>query len=152
MANVFKAGQHCCVNGPAPIICLVDDDASVLKSLGRLLTYEGYALLLFRDATEFISHAAHHPVPLVVVDYMMPGLSGLQVQECLHSLSPDTRLIMISADGDPQVRTRAMAGGACAFFHKPFDDTDFLASVGAAITGTSYLPQPISPILSPAGT
>ncbi len=118
---------------PAPIICLVDDDPSVLKSLGRLLAGEGYALLSFRDPAEFIKHAAGHPVPLAVVDFMMPGLSGLQVQNCLHSLSPETRVIIISAAGDPQLRASALAGGARAFFPKPFDEAAFLAAVSEAL-------------------
>ncbi len=112
----------------------MDDDPSVLKSLGRLLAAEGYALLSFSESTEFIKHAAGHPVPLAVVDYRIPGLSGLQVQNCLHSLSPDTPLIMISASGDPQLRASAMAGGAHAFFHKPFNEEEFLAAVSHALT------------------
>ena len=133
---MVSAGRLCqsrLVSGAAPIICLVDDDPSVLKSLGRLLAAEGYALLSFSDPAEFIKHAASHPVPLVVVDFKMPGLTGLQVQNCLHSLSPDTRVIIISASDDPQLRASALAGGARAFFQKPFNKDEFLAAVGHSL-------------------
>lgn len=121
------------VTAPSPIICLVDDDPSVLKSLGRLLSSEGYALLSFHNPAEFIKHAATHPVPLAVVDFMMPGLTGLQVQSCLRSLSPGTRVIVISATDDLQVRSAAMTAGARAFFPKPFDEGDFLRAVQEAL-------------------
>ena len=122
------------VSGAAPIICLVDDDPSVLKSLGRLLAAEGYALLSFSDPAEFIKHAASHPVPLVVLDYQMPGLTGLHVQNCLHSLSPESRVIVISASEDDHIRAAALAGGARGFFHKPFDQDALLAAVREALT------------------
>lgn len=117
----------------APIICLVDDDPSVLKSLGRLLAVEGYSMLSFSSPVEFIRHAAGHPVDLAVLDFTMPGLSGLQVQDCLRDLSPGTRVIMISATEDLEVGSQALAGGACAFFRKPFDHDQFLDAVRVAL-------------------
>ncbi|MEK7949196.1 response regulator [Luteolibacter soli] len=112
-----------------PAMCVVDDDPAVLKSLGRLLGSEGYVVRTFGNPAEFIRHACDHPVPLVVVDFMMSGLSGLQVQERLRALSPETRLIMISATTDPEIDARFLAGGAVAIFHKPFDEDEFLDAV-----------------------
>jgi FixJ family two-component response regulator len=117
----------------APAMCVVDDDPAVLKSLGRLLGSEGYEVITFASPAEFIRHVSDHPVPLVVVDFMMPGLSGLQVQETLRILSPDTRLIMISAATDPEIDARFLAGGAVAIFHKPFDEDEFLDAVRRAL-------------------
>jgi two-component system response regulator FixJ len=129
----------------APIICLVDDDPSVLKSLHRLLASEGYAVLAFNNPAEFIRHATGHPVPLAVVDYAMPGLTGLQVQSCLHSLSPETPVIMITANTDPAVTARIRAGGARALLHKPFTNDAFLAAVRDVLGH----PDPSSPAISP---
>ena len=116
-----------------PIICLVDDDPSVLRSLERLLTLEGYAVLLFRDPIDFVKHAAGHPVTLAILDFVMPGLSGRQVQECLRSLSPDTRVIMLSAAGDRDLRIAVMENGAHAFLDKPCRDEELLAAVRDAL-------------------
>jgi FixJ family two-component response regulator len=113
----------------APAMCVVDDDPAVLKSLGRLLGSEGYEVITFASPAEFIKHASDHPVSLVVIDFMMPGLSGLQVQDALRMLSPDTRLIMISAATDPEIDARFLVGGAVAIFHKPFDEDEFLDAV-----------------------
>jgi len=129
----------------APIICLVDDDPSVLRSLHRLLASEGYAVLAFSQPAEFIRHAASHPVPLAVVDYAMPGLTGLQVQNCLHSLAPDTPVIMITANTDPAISAQIRAGGVRALLHKPFPNEIFLTAVREALD----LPDPSSPAISP---
>ena len=118
-------------------MCVVDDDPAVLKSLGRLLGAEGFAVLTFGNPVEFIRHAADHPVRLVVVDFMMPGLSGLQVQESLRAISPETRLIMISATTDPEVDARFLDGGAIAIFHKPFDEDEFLDAVRRALAAAA---------------
>jgi two-component system response regulator FixJ len=116
-----------------PAMCVVDDDPAVLRSLGRLLGSEGLEVISFADPAEFIKHASEHPVPLVVVDFMMPGLNGLQVQDTLRVISPDTRLIMISAATDPEIDARFLAGGAAAIFHKPFDEGEFLDAVRRAL-------------------
>lgn len=136
--------QHGDVLPASPIICLVDDDSSVLRSLGRLLTFGGYEVLLFRDPADFIKHATSHRVALVVLDCIMPGLSGMQVQECLRTLSPDTRVIMMSAVCDRDLRHMVMAAGARAFFEKPFHEAEFLAAVQEAlrcdVLGAASLP------------
>jgi FixJ family two-component response regulator len=128
-----RATRHREIMPAAPAMCVVDDDPAVLKSLGRLLGSEGYAVLTFTSPAEFIKHASDHPVPLVVVDFMMPGMSGLQVQDSLRILSPETRLIMISATTDSEIDARFLAGGAVAIFHKPFDEDEFLDAVRRAL-------------------
>lgn len=125
------------------MICLVDDDPSVLKSLGRLLASEGHPSLPFCDPAAFVTHASNHAVALAVVDLMMPGLSGLQVQENLRRHSPATRVIMISATDESEPRLKALAAGACAFLSKPFNEREFLDVVrGALLPAESRLATP----------
>jgi len=116
-----------------PIIYLLDDDPSVLRSLSRLLAAEGYASRSYSTVVEFLQAAASEPTRLAVLDYMMPGLTGLQVQECLRSFVPQTRVIIISAANLSSVREQAMRAGACACFFKPFDDATFLKAVHDAL-------------------
>ena len=118
---------------PTPDIYLLDDDPSVLKSLGRLLTAEGYGVRSFSAAVDFIQSVAACPVPLAVLDYMMPGLTGLQVQHCLRGLAADTRVILISATQEAAVRDQALQAGAYAYLSKPFDDETFLNAVRDAL-------------------
>jgi|SRR5437870_9613682 len=78
------------------IVCLVDDDPAVLKSVGRLLASDGFSVRAFNKPKKFLVHVRAHPVPLVVLDIWMEEMSGLEVQAQLSALSPDTRVIIIT--------------------------------------------------------
>ena len=72
-------------------------------------------------------------VALAVLDIWMPGVSGLTTQQRLQTVSPNTRVIIITANDDAWVRNAAIRAGAIAFFVKPFDDESFLAAVHQAM-------------------
>jgi FixJ family two-component response regulator len=117
----------------AGTICLVDDDPSMLKALDRLLSSVGLQAQLFHEPLGFLSYASCHPVALAVIDIWMPAMSGLATQQKLQAVSPNTRVIIITANDDASVRNAAIQGGAIAFFAKPFDDEIFLAAVHQAM-------------------
>ena len=114
-------------------VCLVDDDTSVLKSMRRLLISEGLAVRAFNKPEEFLAHAATHPVPVVVTDVWMEGVTGLEILARMCALSPRPRVIIITARDDMAARVTAMQIGPVAFFIKPFDDEKFIASVHDAL-------------------
>ena len=75
------------MNQPAPIVFVVDDDASVRKSLSRLLRSGGYTAETFASATEFLASGRHQQSPAcLVLDVRMPGLTGMELQERLRAL------------------------------------------------------------------
>lgn len=117
-----------------PAIYLLDDDPSVLRSLDRLLRAEGYPVRAFATVVEFMQIATRQPAALAVLDYIMPGLSGLYVQACLNRSSAATRIIMISASQDAAVREHALRTGAYAFINKPLDEETFLNAVRGALS------------------
>src|SRR5258705_2528433 len=82
------------------IVCLVDDDLSVLKSIERLLASDGFSVRAFSKPKEFLTHVQTHTVPLVVLDIWMEEMSGLEVQAQLSALSPQTRVIIITGRED----------------------------------------------------
>jgi FixJ family two-component response regulator len=118
----------------AGTICLVDDDPSMLKALDRLLSSVGLQAQLFHEPLGFLLYASCHPVALAVLDIWMPGVSGLATQQKLQMVSPNTRVIIITANDDYSVQNAAIQGGAVGFFVKPFDDETFLAAVHQALT------------------
>jgi len=118
----------------AGTICLVDDDPSMLKALDRLLSSVGLQAQLFHEPLGFLSYASCHCVALAVLDIWTPGMSGLATQQRLQTISPNTRVIIITANDEYSVRNAAIQGGAIAFFVKPFDDETFLAAVYQAMT------------------
>ena len=118
----------------AEIVCLVDDDAAVLKSIGRLLASDGLAVRAFNEPESFLAHVKTHSVPVVVLDIWMEQMTGLEVQAKLSKLSPSTRTIIMTGRKDPAAEQTAMQFGATAFFIKPFDDEEFLCAVRAALS------------------
>ena len=113
----------------SPIVCLVDDDASVRKSVARLLESSGFEVEAFSEPEAFLEHLTAHSVPVAVLDIRMKGMSGMVLLAHLCARSPGTRVIFITAHEDSAAKATVMQAGAFAFFTKPFDHTRFLLAV-----------------------
>jgi two-component system response regulator HydG len=111
------------------IICLLDDDPSMLRALDRLLSSAGLQAQLFSEPLAFLSYVMCSSVALAVIDIWMSGMSGLEVQKELQTVSPTTRVIISTANDHDSVRNAAIQAGAIAYFIKPFDDDAFLTAV-----------------------
>ena len=114
-------------------ICVVDDEAAVLKALGRLLRSVGLQVMPFDNPRLFLEHAEKHTIALAIIDVWMPGLSGLEVQRQLHHIAPATPVIIMTGRDDPGMDSLAFAQGARAFFTKPFPDAALLEAIRAAL-------------------
>ena len=114
-------------------ICLVDDDPSVLRSMHYLLASEGFRVGTFGKPEDFLLHAARHFVAVVVTDIWMGGITGLEILARLCAISPQTKIIVITAREDLAARATAMAIRPVAYFIKPFDDEQFIAAVRNAL-------------------
>ena len=115
-------------------ICVVDDDAAVLKALGRLLRSAGLQMTPFGNPRLFLEYAKNHTITLAIIDVWMPELSGLEVQRLLHHMAPATPVIMMTGRDDPGMDSVAFAQGARAFFTKPFADAALLEAIRAALS------------------
>jgi FixJ family two-component response regulator len=119
---------------PVPIVFVVDDDASVRRSLARLLKSAGYEVALFASAVEFWDSGCPQQSPAcLVLDIRMPGLTGLELQSRIRELNSSLAIIFITGHGDIPMSVRAMKDGAVDFLPKPFDDTQLLDAVARAI-------------------
>jgi len=119
------------------VICLLDDDPSVLKAVGRLLLSAGWQAQQFSDPEKFLEYAKIHRAPVAVIDVWMPLMSGLEVQSRLREISPSTRVIVFTGKDDPLVRCTALHAGASAFLTKPFDDEELLTAVRLALASAT---------------
>ena len=120
-------------NPNTDIICLLDDDPSILKAVARLLSSAGWQVEQFSDPEKFLEYAKIHRAPVAVIDVWMPLLNGLEVQSRLSEISPSTRVIIFTGKDDPRVRSTALNGGASAFLTKPFDDEELLTAIRLAL-------------------
>ncbi len=125
------------LNSNAFVVCLLDDDPSVLKGLGRLFASADLLAKKFSDPEEFLRYARIHRPAIALVDVHMPQMNGLQVQSQLRDVSPSTRVIIFTGKDDPLVRSTALNAGASAFLTKPFDDEELLTAVRLALAPTT---------------
>jgi FixJ family two-component response regulator len=76
------------------VICLVDDDPSVLNATSRLLFSRGWQVEPFTDSDLFLRYAQNHHPPIAVIDFWMPHICGLEVAARLREISSSTRVII----------------------------------------------------------
>jgi len=103
-------------------IWLLDDDVSMLKALGRLMSSAGLIAEKFSDPIAFLAKLKHARCRVAVLDVWMPQMNGLEVQARLRRDSSETRIIFITGRDDAAVRETALNAGAIAFLTKPFED------------------------------
>ena len=123
--------------GPAPVVCLVDDDASVRKSVTRFLESSGFKVDAFSEPEAFLGYLAAHSVPVAILDIWMENMTGMELLAHLCARSPKTRVIFITGHEDHAAEATVRQAGAFAFFIKPFDNKQFLAAVRDAFERTS---------------
>jgi FixJ family two-component response regulator len=111
------------------IVCVIDDDPSVLKALKRLLNSAGIEAQTFSGGKAFLAFAESNNVSLAVLDIHMPEMSGFEVRSHLRERWPRCRVILITGREDLDGPVSERKAGVEAFFTKPFDDTEFLAVI-----------------------
>ena len=121
------------MDNEAPFVNIVDDDALVLRSLGRLLRSAGFAVRTFPSSRDFLSQAREGEPGCLVLDLTMPGLNGLELQAQLARSGNDCPVVFLSGNADVAQSVKAMKAGAVDFLTKPVDREKLLAAVRIAI-------------------
>jgi FixJ family two-component response regulator len=116
-----------------PLVCVVDDDASVRRSLVRLFRSEGLISEAFASAQAYLDCGTYDGPSCLVLDVRMPELTGLDLQRALIEAGRDEQVIFITGNGNVPMCARAMKAGAADFLPKPFDDAELLAAVKGAL-------------------
>jgi FixJ family two-component response regulator len=117
----------------APVVYVVDDDASVRRALGRLLKSAGFRAVPLATAEEFLHQAPPDGPSCVVLDVNLPGLGGLELQRTLAARNGGLPVVFITGYGDVPMSVRAMKAGAVDFLGKPCKDEDLLGAVRQAL-------------------
>ena len=120
----------------APLVFLVDDDASVRKSLARLVKTAGYEAELFASVRDFLARAPYDGPCCLVLDVRMPGLTGLDLQEALRVAGQHLAIVFITGHRDVPVSVKAMKAGAVDFLTKPVDAETLLGAIRQAVART----------------
>jgi FixJ family two-component response regulator len=115
------------------MVFVIDDDASVRKSLQRLLSSADYESEAFASAGAFLERATHPGPSCLVVDVQMPGLNGIDLQDALIQRRRQEQLVFVTGHGDIPMCARVMKAGAVDFLPKPFKPGELLRCIERAL-------------------
>jgi FixJ family two-component response regulator len=113
-------------------VFIIDDDASFLKSMSRLLSAVGYTVRAFESAQEFLEQLGPETSGCVVTDLQMPGMDGLKMQEALSKTANPLPVIFLTGQGDIPKTVSAMRSGAEDFLTKRAPKEEVLAAIERA--------------------
>ncbi|MGH9323183.1 MAG: response regulator transcription factor [Vicinamibacteria bacterium] len=114
-------------------VYVVDDEPAIRHSLEVLLRAVHLHVQTFASASEFLAAPITCPACLLL-DIRMPEIDGFALYKRIAGTDHDLPVIVITGDGDEEIRRRSLEAGAVSFFRKPFDDEELLQAIYRAIT------------------
>ncbi len=117
------------MSGPAGLVCLVDDDDAVRRSLSRLLSSAGHEVRSYESARDYLDEDPSDGPCCLVLDLRMPEIDGLALQEELERRTSPPTVVFLTGHGSVPESVRAMKAGAVDFLEKPADPDELLAAV-----------------------
>ena len=112
-----------------PHILVIDDDIYISDLLNEILQNEGYTVSRAYSGTEALLMLSQQKPDLILLDLMLPGLSGEDLLPKLHEIP----VIVVSAKGDVTDKVGLLLGGAADYITKPFDNAELLARVAVQL-------------------
>ena len=128
-----KPGKHS--------ILVVDDELTVCKSIRQVLIREDCEVDMAQSGEEALLKEAEQPYDVIIVDLMMPGISGLDLLKMLKARNPKARIIMVTGYPTMKNTLQAMQLGAMDFLPKPFLPTTLRNIVAAALEAGNDKPE-----------
>ena len=122
------------------IIVVVDDEPTIVLMCRRVLEAQGHVVHGFTDVHSALAQLQAAPADLLVVDYKMPDLNGLEFIQRAWDVRPGLRVLMITAHGTREVIGQASQTGVQNIVLKPFTPTELVRGVAAAVAGVDTQP------------
>jgi two-component system, LuxR family, response regulator FixJ len=114
------------------MVHLVDDDASVRRSVGFMLRTSGHQVQAYESGAELLKNSAQLEQGCILLDIRMPGMDGLEVQQALQEKGVGLPVIIMTGHGDVGLAVKAMKAGAVDFIEKPFEKVTLFSSLDEA--------------------
>jgi FixJ family two-component response regulator len=105
--------------GEAPVVAIVDDDASVRQSMLRLVRSFGYRAEAFGSGEDYLSSPIVAQTSCLLLDVRMPSMDGLEVQRRLAEMAAAIPIVFLTGRATDDEERRALRGGAVEFLRKP---------------------------------
>jgi two-component system, OmpR family, response regulator MprA len=113
-------------------VLIADDDRKIIDMLRRTLAYEGYHVVTAADGLEALAQAQSQRPDVVILDWLMPGLDGIEVARRIRQADP-TPILMLTARDAIEDRVQGLDSGADDYLVKPFAPAELLARVRALL-------------------
>jgi len=126
-----------------PKILLIEDDASIVGGLKKELQVEGYEVAVAERGDNGLAQAKEQSFDVVITDLKMPGLSGLELVEQLHTAKPKLPIILMTAFGTTETAIEATKLGAYDYLLKPFDMAELLDLVAKSVACNRLMSEPV---------
>lgn len=114
-------------------VAVVDDDASLRRSVGRLLYAYGFPAIEYQSAEAFLDRDPNILIDCLVLDIDLGGMSGIELQHKLKEAGSKLPVIFITALEDPRLKNQAEQAGCIAYLRKPFAGVGLIDAVKKAI-------------------
>jgi FixJ family two-component response regulator len=131
-----------------PTVFVVDDNAAIREAIKSLVESTGLRAETFESTQDFLRYQLPDGPKCLVLDVLMPGVSGLDFQNELTRANIRIPIIFITGHGDIPMTVRAMKAGALEFLTKPFQDEDLLKAIQQALDVDSATLKEQSEILA----
>lgn len=115
-----------------PTILIADDNEKIINMLRRTLIYEGYDVVEAVDGPTTLSKAREHRPDMIVLDWLMPGLDGIEIARRI-SRADSTPILMLTAKDEVEDRVQGLDSGADDYLVKPFAPDELLARIRALL-------------------
>jgi FixJ family two-component response regulator len=115
------------------LICIVDDDASLRRALGRMVESFGFDVRLFASPRECLDGFDEKRAACLILDTTLPGINGFELHALLRESKRGVPTIFISAHDDARYKEKARSVGAIAFLNKPFEEKLLLDAIDKAL-------------------
>lgn len=119
-------------------VFVVDDDASFLAGVSRLLRASGFAVETFPSAERFLAQRPPEAPGCLLTDLKMPGMSGIELQDALARSGNSLPIVFLTGEGDIPTSVEAMRHGAEDFLTKTAPKEDLIAAVERALARDSF--------------
>lgn len=132
-------------------ILVVEDDSAIRRGLVDALQFAGYEVLEAANGQDGLKLALRSTFDLLLLDLILPGLSGFEILEAAHAARPTLPVIILTARGEEADRVKGLRLGADDYVVKPFSVRELLARVEAVLRRSPERPKSVSKITLPGG-
>lgn len=139
------------MNGPgtdagSTLICVIDDDPAICRSMDSLLRSAGFAVRTFTAPAAYLASREVGDAACLILDVRLDGANGLDFQQELQQSNANVPVVLMTGHGDIPMTVRGMKAGAVNFLAKPCADDDILAAIAEAVALDSARRSELRPI------